>query len=85
MNLVSKFVGVMLLLSLSQAVHAGAVEDVIEHVKASCGGKAIDAAAALKLVKPMLKSCSDGDMIEVDASCKAPCKKSAGGDVVGGK
>lgn len=85
MNLVNKFVGIMLLLTLSQAVNAGAVEDIIEHVKTSCGGKVIDAAAALKLVKPVLKTCGDSDMIDVADGCKVKCKKSGGGDVVGGK
>ncbi len=85
MNFVNKFVAVAILLALTPAVHAGAVEDIQAKVKESCGGKDISSADALKLVKALLKTCADGEMVDAADGCKVKCMKSGGGDVVGGK
>lgn len=85
MNFVNKFVALMVLLALTPAVHAGAVEDIQAQVKGSCGGKEISSADALKLVKALLKTCGDGEMVDAADGCKVKCMKSGGGDVVGGK
>lgn len=85
MNLVNKFAAVaVVLLALSPAVQAGSVEDVQGAVKSTCG-KDISSADALKLVKALLKSCADGEMVDATDGCKVKCMKSGGGDVVGGK
>lgn len=84
MNLLAKFSALVLALALSPAVHAGAVEDIQTAVKDQCK-KEITSADALKLVKAVMKSCADGELVDATDGCKVKCMKSGGGDVVGGK
>lgn len=63
-------------------VWAGKTEDIQAAVKKTCQ-KDIPPEQALRLVKDLFLSCSEGTKVEVESGCSVDCMKSAGGKVVG--